>query len=113
MAHWGSSDAQDENPYGMDYDGNADGEADGPGGVEEDTLDVRDHWEEGSLESLQSPAKEVRERGKERAGERVWSIDADAPVVEGGVDVIGGQGVRIEGRIKKKKHKKKSLNNTD
>ena len=26
MAHWGSSDAQDENPYGMDYDGNADGD---------------------------------------------------------------------------------------
>ena len=25
-SHWGSSDAQDENPYGMDYDGNADGD---------------------------------------------------------------------------------------
>jgi len=48
MTHWGSSDAQDQNPYGMDYDGNEEGD----GGS------IFDAWDAGSMSASGSTAKD-------------------------------------------------------
>lgn len=59
-------------------------------------------------QALRSPhSRDGRGQETVHMRDREWSIEAEAPAVEGGVDVIGEQGVRIEGRPKKRKHKKK------
>ena len=75
-------------------DGELGGELSGAGGGVDEALHAQ-HSSDG--------------RGQEsvRMRDREWSIEAEAPAVEGGVDVIGEQGVRIEGRMKKRRHKKK------
>jgi hypothetical protein len=72
---------------------------------------------DGSVDAARAPqshgprGRRERERGEEN--ERVWSLESEVPALQGVIDVIGAEGLRIVGtpKLKKKKHKTQAIFN--
>jgi len=74
---------------------------------------------DGSVDAAPAPqshgprGRRERERERGEENERVWSLESEVPALEGVIDVIGAEGLRIVGtpKLKKKKHKTQAIFN--